>query len=372
MSKLLDLIEELCPKGVPFKKISEIASVERGKRVVREQLPASGKYLVYQNSLTPLGFIDEFNYPANTTFVIGAGAAGEIGYSRDDFWAADDCFPVVCNDSLDSKYMYHFLLSRQSTILANVRRGSIPRLSRQVIETLSIPVPPIAVQLEIVHILDLFIELDNELNRELDKRNLQFEGCSRMLFNSIRSTAPRFELWKLCNVTKGVSPIQKTNPGQYPMVVTTAERKTSDEYQFDAKAVCIPLVSSRGHGVASLNHVYYQEGKFALGNILCALVPLDESKLIAKYLYYYFEETKDYSLVPLIKGGANVSLRIDDIVKVSVPVPPIEVQEKIIHSLEHFEELCYSKKSGIPAEIEARQKQYEYYRDQLFTFTEIQ
>ena len=372
MSKLKELIEKLCPKGVPFKKISDVASVERGKRVVREQLPSSGKYFVYQNSLTPLGFIDEFNYPADTTFVIGAGAAGEIGYSRNDFWAADDCYPVICNEKLDSKYMYHFLLSKQSTIMANVRRGSIPRLSRQTIEALSIPIPPIEVQREIVRILDLFIQLNYELDRELDKRVFQFEGCSRLLFNSIRSTSPRYELWQLCDVTKGVSPIQKTNPGQYPLVVTTAERKTSDEYQFDAKAVCIPLVSSRGHGVASLNHVYYQEGKFALGNILCALVPLDESKLIAKYLYYYFEETKDYSLVPLMKGGANVALRIDDIVKISVPVPPIETQEKIIYSLEHFEELCYSKKSGIPAEIEARQKQYKYYREKLLAFTEIQ
>lgn len=370
MSKLRSLIEEICPKGVPFKKITEVASVERGKRVVREQLPSSGRYLVYQNSLTPLGFIDEFNYPADTAFVIGAGAAGEIGYSTDNFWAADDCFPVVCDENLDSRYLYHFLLSRQSTIMANVRRGSIPRLSRQAIETLSIPVPPAEVQREIARVLDLFLEIELELELELDRRNLQFSGYSRMLFDSIRGTAPHFELWQLCNVTKGASPIQKTNPGQYPLVVTTAERKTSDEYQFDAKAVCIPLVSSRGHGVASLNHVYYQEGKFALGNILCALVPLDESKVIAKYLYYYFEESKDYSLVPLMKGGANVSLRIDDIVKVSVPVPPIEMQERIIRSLESFEELCYSKKSGIPAEIEARQKQYEHYRDKLLSFEE--
>ena len=75
-------------------------------------------------------------------------------------------------------------------------------------------------------------------------------------------------LEECCSLQKGNTPIQKAVPGEYPLVVTTSERKTSVDYQFDKPAVCIPLVSSRGHGVASLNEVFYPEGKFALGNIL--------------------------------------------------------------------------------------------------------
>ena len=82
-----------------------------------------------------------------------------------------------------------------------------------------------------------------------------------------------YKLGECCNLEKGVTPIQKATPGEYPFVVTTSERKASDSYQFDAPAVCIPLVSSRGHGVACLNQLYYQEGKFALGNILCGVTP---------------------------------------------------------------------------------------------------
>ena len=152
------------------------------------------------------------------------------------------------------------------------------------------------------------------------------------------------------------------------MVVTTTERKSCNEYQFDCPAVCIPLVSSRGHGIASLNHVYYQEGKFALGNILCAVIPKNKDFLNTKYLYYYFELNKDYLLVPLMKGGANVSLHIPDIEKVKVPLPPIEEQEKIVKILDKFDTLCNDLTNGIPAEIEARKKQYKYYRDKIFDF----
>ena len=78
MSRLDELIVELCPDGVEYRKLKDVISVERGKRVVREQLPYIGKYFVYQNSLTPLGYSNEYNYPHDTTFIIGAGAAGEI------------------------------------------------------------------------------------------------------------------------------------------------------------------------------------------------------------------------------------------------------------------------------------------------------
>ena len=129
MSKLDELIRELCPNGVEYKKLGDAVSVERGKRVVKSQLSEFQGFPVYQNSLVPLGYHVESNYPANTTFVIMAGAAGEIGYSNEDFWAADDCFSIVCPDSISDRYVYHILLQNQATLKAQVRKASIPRLS---------------------------------------------------------------------------------------------------------------------------------------------------------------------------------------------------------------------------------------------------
>ena len=134
MSKLDKLIAELCPNGVEVKMLVETATITRGVRLVKSQLTDEGKYPVYQNSMTPLGYYDRSNYPANTVFVISAGAAGEIGYSTVDFWAADDCFCFICPEHLQGRYLYHVLLSRQSYLYARVRRASVPRLARSAVD----------------------------------------------------------------------------------------------------------------------------------------------------------------------------------------------------------------------------------------------
>lgn len=167
-----------------------------------------------------------------------------------------------------------------------------------------------------------------------------------------------------CVLEKGKTPIQKAVPGEYPLVVTTAERKSADSYQFDSATVCIPLVSSRGHGVACLNAVYYQEGKFALGNILCGVTPLKNSGLSAKFLYYYLNLKKDTLIVPLMKGGANVSLTVNSLKTIKMPIPPLEVQMEVIRLIDKFEELI----TALEEELKERWIQYEYYRDKLFEF----
>ena len=121
------------------------------------------------------------------------------------------------------------------------------------------------------------------------------------------------------------------------MVVTAEERQSSEEYQFDCEAVCIPLVSPSGHGHASMKRVHYQEGKFALGNILCAVIPKSEDVVLAKYLYAYFVQFKDTVLVPLMKGSTNVSLNIKDIQNILINIPEIEYQKSVVEKLEKIE-----------------------------------
>ena len=75
----------------------------------------------------------------------------------------------------------------------------------------------------------------------------------------------------ICNFEKGTTGLMKAIPGEYPLVTTGANRRTCESYQFDTKAVCIPLVSSTGHGHASLNNIHYQEGRFCVRyNISCS------------------------------------------------------------------------------------------------------
>lgn len=140
----------------------------------------------------------------------------------------------------------------------------------------------------------------------------------------------KYRLGDICSISKGSTGIMKAIPGSYRMITLGESDKTHNEYQFDSKAVIIPLVSSTGHGHASMKRVKYCEGKFALGNILCAVIPNDESFVLAKYLQIYLNWNKQELLVSQMKGMANVSLPMNKIADVLVTVPCIEKQLEII------------------------------------------
>lgn len=140
----------------------------------------------------------------------------------------------------------------------------------------------------------------------------------------------KYKLKDLCSITKGATGIMKADGGKYPLVALSDERRSHSEFQFDAKAVIVPLISSTGHGHASMKRVHYQEGKFALGNILCAVIPKEEAQLNAKYLHLFLQQFKETLLVPLMKGAANVSLPMNKLADVEIEVPSLERQLEII------------------------------------------
>ncbi|NLG19276.1 MAG: hypothetical protein GX556_18285 [Fibrobacter sp.] len=162
-----------------------------------------------------------------------------------------------------------------------------------------------------------------------------------------------YSIGELCSITKGSTGIMKAVPGPYPLVTTGPDRKSSSDYEFDDEAVCIPLVSSTGHGHKSLNYIHYQSGKFALGTILAAVIPKDTSVLSAEYLQRYLFFFKDQLVVSLMKGAANVSLAVRDIAKIQVPVPPISKQKEFI-------ELFNKAENGKLSLLHENQNQFAY------------
>jgi type I restriction enzyme S subunit len=149
-------------------------------------------------------------------------------------------------------------------------------------------------------------------------------------------------LGELCTITKGTTGIQKAIPGQYPLVVTAEERKSHNEYQFDDEAVIVPLVSGTGHGHASINRIHYQTGKFALGSILCAIIPKDKSVLNAEYLFRFLNLNKDNELVARMRGMANVTLPIKEIAKIEIPLPSLAEQLEFVEKYKLLEKDSYS------------------------------
>ena len=159
-------------------KLGEVCEFVRGIRVTKKDLN-NGKYLVYQNSLKPLGNYDKANCSANSTFIIVGGSAGSIGYSYDDFWAADDCFYCKTNENVINRFIYYILINKQNELLSKVRKASVPRISRNDIENIEIPLPPLDEQERIIRILDSLNELANGLSagipKEIKLRQKQYE-----------------------------------------------------------------------------------------------------------------------------------------------------------------------------------------------------
>ena len=164
--------------NVCIRTIKTIAKIIRGVRVTKSQLSCNG-YPVYQNALAPMGYYNKYNVLKNTTYIISAGAAGEIGFSSENFWAADDCFVFIDLKGVISKYIYYFLMTKRDYIKSRVRKASVPRLSREVIENLEMPIPSIEMQKRIVHVLDNFEKICTDLSiglpAEIAARQKQYE-----------------------------------------------------------------------------------------------------------------------------------------------------------------------------------------------------
>lgn len=179
-----------------------------------------------------------------------------------------------------------------------------------------------------------------QLPPETVERNEALQRLDEILKGDL--AYPLISIGETCEIVRGTFSTTKTPPGPYPLVVTAAEKRTADSYQLEQAATCIPLISSTGHGRASLHRLHYAEGKFALADLLCALIPRDPSQLNAKFLFYTLQHKKDELLVPLMKGAANVSMKADDLRGVMFPLPSIEGQIKIVERVERQEQILVS------------------------------
>ena len=167
--------KQISKASVSYFQLGKISNLKRGIRVVKKDLNESDSYPVFQNSLTPLGYFHSTNVPQNSTFIIMAGAAGEVGFTTIPCWAADDCFYLETSEILTNKYVYYFLIKSQHYLKSKVRKASIPRLSRDVIEKMEIPVPSLQRQQEIVEILDTFEAMIANIKEEIALRTKQYE-----------------------------------------------------------------------------------------------------------------------------------------------------------------------------------------------------
>lgn len=358
MSKLQELIKELCPDGVEFRKLGEVCEIKRGVRVVKNDLINDGKYPVFQNSLIPLGYYDKNNYPANITFVISAGAAGEIGYTEEPIWAADDCLTIISPNNIINKFIYYCLIANKLFFVSKVRRASVPRLSRTVVDNFEIPIPPLEIQSEIVRILDTFTAHTAELQAELQARKEQYEYYRNKLltFDENDERVKWMKLGEIGNVCSGKN--RDKNPiGTYPVYGSTGIIAYTENYSYCDERILIARVGAN----AGYTHVAF--GKYDVSDNTL-IVDLKEGVNL-KYVYYTLV---NLNLNKYAKGGGQPLITAGEIKTIQIPIPPLSEQQRIVSILDKFESLVNDLTAGLPAEIAAVQEQYEYYRNKLLTF----
>ena len=167
MSRIEQLIAELCPDGVEYKKLGEITVIKRGERVTKADIVPSGKYPIISGGTKPLGNYDKYNRDPDTITIAQYGTAGFVDWQYDYFWANDVCYSVYPFDILNNRYLYFTLLKLQD-FLYSIRTNAVPaHLPIDKLKSIEIPIPPLPIQQEIVRILDTFADLDSELQAGL-------------------------------------------------------------------------------------------------------------------------------------------------------------------------------------------------------------
>ncbi len=156
------------------------------------------------------------------------------------------------------------------------------------------------------------------------------------------------KLKEIAEILKGKSSSTKSEPGNYPLVLTARERKTSKTYDYDADAVLVPLISSTGHGKADIKNVHIQSGKFAAANLLGVIVP-DQNKVDVRYLHAYIDHIKDHIAKSKMSGSTNVSMKISDLGDVNVILPPLSLQRKIADEIDNKREAIAHAQATIAA-----------------------
>lgn len=383
MSKLKELIQNLCPDGVEYKKLGELLDYEQPT-----------KYIVKSTE-----YDSSYDIP-----VLTAGQTFVLGYTNEKFGvyrASQDNPTIIFDDFTTSFHWVDFEFKIKSSAMKMLRpKGTFDGYFKYVYYAMKcikyeaidhtrhwiskysqfeIPFPPSEVQKEIVHILDDFTNLAAELQAELQARKAQYEYYRDKLlsFNNINGGGYAGVTWmkmseigNIC-MCKRIMKEQTNNIGGVPFYKIGTFGKVADAYisrelyedyknRFSFPVKGEVLISASGTIGRSVIYdgedAYFQDS-----NIVW--VHNDETKVLNKYLYHY------YRIIEWnVEGGAIKRLYNSNLAKTKIAVPSLPEQERIVNILDKFENLTTDLQTGLPAEIAAVQEQYEYYRNKLLSF----
>ena len=392
MSRLDELIKELCPNGVEYKELGEIVKSQRGKTITKE-LIKDGDIPVISGGQKPAYYHNESNRKGEVITIAGSGAyAGFVMYWDKPIFVSD-AFSIECDKSyLNIKYIYYFLQNNQMKIHSLKKGGGVPHVYFKDMQKFLVPVPPLEVQDEIVKILDNYTksveELKEKLNEELTARKKQYSWYRDYLLK-FENKVEKSKLSEVATIKarigwQGLTKEEYLITGNYYLITGTDFQNgeinlkncyyVNEERYIQDKNIQLKnddvLVTKDGT-LGKVAYVSNLDKPATLNSGIFVIRSIDTNKLLNRYLFHYLKAPylMKYAQNKLT-GGTIKHLNQNVIVDFEIPLPPLEVQKRIVEVLDNFEKICNDLNIGLPAEIEARQKQYEFYRNFLLTFKE--
>ena len=408
MNRLDELIEKLCPDGVEYKPLSEIATITRGGSLQKKDFTESGVPCIHYGQIyTKYGlftdktftFVSEATALRQKKAVTGDIVMAVTSENIEDVckcvvWLGKDDVAVsghtaIIHHNQDAKYLaYYFHSSMFFAQKAKLAHGTkVIEVTPDKLNGVIVPVPPLEVQREIVRILDRFTELTSELTAELTARRKQYEYYRSQLL-SFDNSIKRRRLEEICSViTDGshwspqeasegfcMASVKDMRPNGFDY--SACKKINKEDFDSLLKNGCRPekgdvLVAK--DGATMLKHAFVADGKEDLVVLSSIAILRPKQELInPRYLAHYFrqESFKEKVIRTYSTVGGVPRIILKGFKKMVIAVPAMEVQDRLVNVLDNFETMCSDLNIGLPAEIEARQKQYEYYRDKLLTFKE--
>lgn len=385
MNRVEELIQQLCPKGVEWKKLGEVCEIKTGKGITQKDCTNERKYPVVSGGTTYMGYFKEYNRNENTVTISRVGAnAGFVNFIAEKFYLNDKCFSVIPYQSkIVVKFLFYILKSIETSLINLQSEGGVPTINIVKVGNIEIPIPPLPIQQEIVRILDTFTELNTNLQTELEARKkqyayyrdclLNFEGVKGVEWKKIVDICDKITSGGTPSTShkeyyQGYIPWLRTQEVNWNEVFDT-EIKITDEAILNSSAKIIPencvIVAMYG---ATAAKVCINKVPLATNQACCNL-EINSAIALYKFVYHWF--CCNYEKIRAMGEGSQSNISGKKIKDLIIPIPPLSEQRRIVAILDQFETLVNDLSIGLPAELEARRKQYEYYRDKLLTFDRV-
>ena len=388
MTKLEDLINKLCPDGVVYRRLCDISKMGAGDRITKSMMHDNYQYPVMGAGVVPTGYYTNWNRENTITIARAGVGAGIVGWHPERFWATDVCFTVDDDKTgnVNIKYLYYVVKAQEKNRKDHIYGGSMPKIDKNYLWHMQIPVPPLEIQNVIARILDNFTELTaeltTELTTELTARKKQYEYYRDKLL-TLDYSIPIVALKDIATSMyrgSGIKKDQVTSEGipcvrygeiytiyntsfQKCISHTKLEFVQSPKY-FEYGDVLFAITGENVDDIAKSTAYLGNEKCLAGGDIVVM-----KHTQNPRYLAHVLNTTmaKEQKSKGKVKSKV-VHSSIPSLEQIKIPLPSLDIQERFANVLDNFEAIYSDLSIGLPAEIESRQKQYEFYRDQLLTF----